>query len=248
MTGWVLLSLLASFALGSALQRTAGLGLALVAAPVLSLLLGPVVGVTVTNVGTVVSSALVMSQVWREIDWHRFARIGPLITVGSVPGALLVREVPLAWLDVVVGGSVLLGLLVTWLARDGAPVRGSAPAMLAGLAGGFMNTTAGVAGPAMVVYGLASRWEHRRMAATLAPIFLTAGLTSFVVKWVLGASQPAELLPWWVWPCVVAVITAGVWAGTWLTTRIDPRVARALTLAIAVTGSVLALARGLSGL
>lgn len=245
MEAWTLLALMAGFFAGSLLQRTAGMGLSLVAAPVLSLLLGPVAGIGVTNVGTVVSSTVVLSQVWRRVDWGRYLRIASVFVLGSVPGAFLVREVGTAWLDVLVGASVLLGLGVTWVVRHGPPLHGTVPAVLAGVAGGFMNTTAGVAGPAMAVYGLASRWEHSSFTATLQPIFLTAGLISFVTKSLTGAFDPTQLVPWWVWAAVVVAILCGVATGTRLSGRLDPRAARALTLAVAITGSVVTLVRGL---
>ncbi len=244
----VLLTIVVAFLVGSALQRTAGLGLALVAAPILSLLLGPVAGISVGNVGTTLSSALVLSQVWRDVDWRRFAWIGPLIVCGAIPGALLVRAVGAAWLDVIVGALVLLGLAASLLLRDARAVRGPVPAMVAGLVGGFMNTTAGVAGPAMAVYGLATRWEQRSFTATVQPIFLTAGVCSFVLKAVFGATDLDALPPWWVWPCIAAAIGAGVVVGGRLVTRISSDRARALTVLIAVIGSALTLVRGLSTL
>jgi len=247
-TVWVLAAMLAAFLVGSALQRTAGLGLALVAAPILSLLLGPVAGVSVGNVGTTISSALVLVQVWRDVDWRRFARIGPLIVCGAVPGALLVRAVQVAWLDVIVGGLVLLALAASYRMRNGISVVGPIPAMLAGLAGGFMNASAGVAGPAMAVYGIASRWEQRSFTATLQPIFFTAGLSSFSLKSLFGATDPGHLVPWWVWPSIAAAIATGVLIGGRLAPRIGASRARALTIAIAVIGSAGTLTRGLIAL
>lgn len=247
-TAWVLAAMLAAFLVGSALQRTAGLGLALVAAPVLSLLLGPVAGVSVGNIGTTISSTLVLAQVWRHVDWRRFARIGPLIVCGAVPGALLVRAVQVAWLDVIVGGLVLLALAATYQMRNGISAVGPVPAMLAGLAGGFMNASAGVAGPAMAVYGIASRWEQQSFTATLQPIFLTAGLSSFLLKFLFGATDPGQLVPWWVWPSIAAAIAGGVFLGGRLAPRIGAGRARKLTIAIAIIGSTATLVRGLTAL
>lgn len=248
MSGWLLAAVLTAFVVGAALQRTSGMGMALVAAPVLSLLLGPVAGVVVANVGVVVSSALVMAQTWAHIDWHRYARLGPMIALGSVPGALVVRSVSLAWLDVVVGASVLLGLLATWAARGAPPVRGSGPALATGLLAGFMNTSAGVAGPPLVVYGLLARWEQRSWAATAAPVFATAGTCSLISKATLGGVRPDQLLSVGVWGLVAAAILAGVALGHRWSERIDPRLSRGVAIGVAAVGAALALGRGLLAL
>lgn len=248
MSAGTVIAMLAVLALGAATQRIAGLGLALVSAPVLSLLLGPGAGISVVNVATSLSSAMVLSQVIRHVDWHRYLRIGPLIVVGAIAGALVVRVVPEPWLEIVVGALVLIALGVIFATRGGLRIGGIVPAMVAGFSGGFMNTTAGIAGPAMTVYGLASRWEQRSFTATLQPIFLTAGVCSFAVKWAVGAMEPGQLVPGWVWPCIAAAIAAGVLAGGRLSALISAHRARAATVAIAAAGAVVALVRGLAAL
>src|SRR5690606_6510091 len=97
-------------AVGALLQRVAGMGMGMVAAPLLTLLLGPVTGVTTSNAAAVVVAVLVLSALHRDVDWGRVLRLAPLIVVGSALGALAVRSAPTAWLDVLVGGSVLLAL------------------------------------------------------------------------------------------------------------------------------------------
>lgn len=246
MTFWTLLAMMGAFALGACLQRIAGMGLALVAAPILSLLLGPVAGISVGNVGSIFSSALLMVQLRRDIDWSRYLRIGPLIVGGAIPGALLVRSVQPSWLDVIVGALVLLGMLTTYLLRNGSPLTGPVPAMSAGLIAGFMNTTAGVSGPAMAVYGLASHWEQRSFAATIQPVFLTAGACSVIMKSLFGATTVTQLLPWWGWPAVAVAIVIGVLAGGRLAGRFGVRQARRLTIAVATVGALVTLVRGLT--
>ncbi len=248
MTAAVLAAILAAVIVGSALQRISGMGLALVAAPILSLLLGPIAGILVINLSTVVSSTLIAIAVWRDVQWRMYLLLGPTAVLGSIPGALLVREAPLAWLDVIVGATVLLGLAVSLRLHRAPAMSGPVPAVLAGVGAGFMNTTAGVAGPAMTIYALASRWEQRGFAATLQPIFLTIGVISFGTKVALGATGEggvAGLLPWWVWPLVVAGLVGGVAAGGRLAPRVGPRRARTLAVSVAVVGAAVALGRGL---
>ena len=173
--------------LGTVLQRVSGMGVGLVVSPTLALLLGPVTGVLLTNITTVVSAVLIGITLRHDIDWHRYRRLAPLIVVGSVPGALLVGAADRHWLEVIIGVALIGTLLTTALVRI-PPMSGRLPAAAAGTAGGFLNTAVGVAAPAMLVYAQATNWQQRSFAATLQPIFGTMGLVSVLVKVGLGAA------------------------------------------------------------
>lgn len=244
----MLVGVLAAVVVGGALQRVAGMGLGLVAAPVLALLLGPVVGVTLSNAAAVVTALLVLGAMWRHVDWSRFARLAPLLVTGTLVGALTVRSADPAWLDVLIGASVLLALGVMLLLRPQARAEGRRVGWGAGLAAGFMNTTSGVAAPAMTVYALATRWEQRSFAATLQPVFLLANSTSLVAKASLGTVSGSNALPWWVWAGVGAAAFLGVGLGGPVARRMPLTAARAVAVTIALCGGVLALGRGLLAL
>src|SRR5690554_6138900 len=157
------------------------MGTGLVVSPTFVLLIGPVAGVVLTNITTVVS-ALALTVVMRaDIDWARFLRIAPTIVVGSVPAALLVRAADAGWLEVVIGAALLVALAPMALAWQ-LPDLGRAAAPVAGLTGGFLNTAVGVGGPAVLIYAQATSWPQRAFAATLQPIFLTMGLVSLLTK------------------------------------------------------------------
>lgn len=241
-----LAGLCAAVVVGACLHRVAGLGLGMVVAPVLTLVMGPVAGVTVSNGAAIVTSLLVLGAMHAHVDWGRFARLVPLIVAGSLVGALAVREIDPAWLDVLVGGSVLVALTATLtLSRLRAGVDGPVKGVSAGLAAGFMNTTCGVGGPALTAYALATGWDHRRFAATLQPILITANLTSLVTKALVGAAPAPGVLPWWVWPVAAAGVCVGVGLGTLLARVVSVRVAAGLTVVVASTGAAAALVRGL---
>ncbi|MDD9206777.1 sulfite exporter TauE/SafE family protein [Georgenia sp. 10Sc9-8] len=244
--GLVVLAL-AAVLVGATLQRISGMGMALMVAPTLVLLLGPVTGVLLTNATAVVSAALVLVAVRRDVDWRRYALMMPAAVLGAVPGALVVRAAPAAWLEIVVGGLILLGLLGTAALHSVPQVRGAAPTLAAGVAGGFLSTTAGVAGPALVIYATVTRWEQRAFRATLQPTFMTMAAISLLAKGALGATGPAGLPPWWLAAGIAAMLVLGITVGGRLSRRIDSLVARRTAVAIAVLGAVATLVRGLVG-
>lgn len=157
---------LATFA-GASLQRIAGMGLGLIAAPALSVMLGPVAGVLVVNVLATVNAAANTYAMRRAVDRRRFAPIGSALVLGVVPGAFLIRAVSADALSITVGVLLLAALSVVTLGKRHIPdIEGTVPAIAAGAVGGFMNTLAGVAGPAVTVYAHAARWPKDIYAAT----------------------------------------------------------------------------------
>ncbi len=247
MLATVIAAITAAFLLGAGLQRIAGLGMGLVAAPLLTLLLGPSVGVTLSNVGAVATTLMVLSALRGDVDWRAFARLAPLIVLGSIAGAAVIVRTSAAWLEVLIGTFILITLVLTLAAGGRLHLRGRAVAAVAGVAGGFMNATAGVAAPAMTVYAVATRWQQASFAATLQPILLLANLGALVSKGLLGAI-PADIgLPWWIWAVVVGAVAAGVWLGGQLSRWVKPTLARRAAITIAGLGGVVTLVRGLFG-
>ncbi|WP_324652768.1 sulfite exporter TauE/SafE family protein [Georgenia sp. H159] len=241
----VALVVVAAVVLGAVLQRTSGMGTGLVVSPTFVLVAGPVAGVLLTNLTTVVSALFLCVAMRADIDWPQFVRIAPTIVLGSVPAALVVRAADAGWLEVIIGAALLLALATMVLATD-LPDLGRAAAPVAGLTGGFLNTAVGVAAPAMLLYAHATHWSQRAFAATLQPIFLTMGTVSLATKLAVGATSGAAGLP--EWPLVVAAVAAvplGVLAGGPVARRVGPTTARRVAVVVVTVGAGATLVRGL---
>ncbi|WP_151526242.1 sulfite exporter TauE/SafE family protein [Serinicoccus kebangsaanensis] len=234
-------------AVGAALQRVAGMGLGMTVAPVASVLLGPVAGVTVSNVTAIVAAAILAVLLRGDVDWRRFWTLAPLLVLGSVLGALVVRHTSTAALDIVLGASVLIAIAAVLGLQERIRVTGRGAVLVSGAVGGFMNTTSGVAGPAMAVYAVASRWEHRSFAATLQPIFLLANVASVITKLSLGAMPEPGVVPWWAWWVACAMVPVGIVLGSVVSGRVRTQTARRVAISVAAAGGAIALVRGLVG-
>lgn len=234
--------------LGACIQRVSGMGLGLVAAPILAVLLGPVEGILVSNVLAVINASMTTVVRRRDVDWRQFALISPVLVVGAVPAAWLptVADTPVLLASVGVLMLCALGLS-TFGQSHIPPVRTRAAPLIAGLAAGFMNTLAAIAAPALTVYAQATRWEQRSFSATLQPIFLVAGIVSVAVK-VLGGAADLNNTDVWVWPAGIGGMICGIILGSLLSTRIPTSTARRVALTIATAGAVVVLVRGISGL
>lgn len=231
---------------GAAMQRVAGMGLGLMVAPVASLVLGPVAGVTVSNVAASVTALILTLVLWRDVDRDRFLAVAPLLLVGSVIGAWVVGLVDHGVLDLVLGASVLVAIAAALGLQRHLNARGRFPAYTSGAVAGFMNTTAGIAAPPMTVYAVASRWDQRSMTATLQPVFLLANLSSIATKALFGAAPDSGAVPWWLWALAVIFVPVGIGIGTALARHVSSATARKVTIAVALVGGLVTLARGLT--
>jgi uncharacterized membrane protein YfcA len=97
----------AAVMIGAVLQRLSGTGLALVSAPLLTLLLGPAAGVLLVNICSICSAALIFGVVRRDVDWRRYRMLTAAAILGVLPGAVLVAAVPASWLVAAVPASWL---------------------------------------------------------------------------------------------------------------------------------------------
>lgn len=233
---------------GSVLQRVSGLGVGLVVGPVLVLLYGPVTGIIITNLTTTISGAMLTWVTRKHIDWKRYWGLIAAAMLGVVPGALLVRELPGPVLSVVVGAIVLLSVAFTAVTPRLPETHSPVGFVAAGAVGGLFNVTAGVAGPALVVYSRLSRWDHLSFAATVQPVFMTLGFVSIAVKHWVGATASAGLPPWWFFCAAAAFVLLGIFTGGRIARRVPMHRARTLALVVAGAGSAAALIRGVLAL
>lgn len=235
----------AAVLLGCVLQRTSGMGTGLVVSPTLVLAIGPVSGVVLTNIITVTSATLMTIALRADIDRARLVRIAPVVILGSVPAALLVRAADPGWLEVIIGAVLLFALSGTALLRRVPEVAGTPAALAAGVAGGFLNTAVGVAAPAMLIYARMTRWTQQSFAATLQPIFLTMGGVSLLTKTAVGATGPGGLPPWPVIVLAVGTVPVGVLLGGRVARRVSPATARRVAVLVVSLGAAGTLLRGL---
>ncbi|MCA0438490.1 MAG: sulfite exporter TauE/SafE family protein [Austwickia sp.] len=234
----VLAGALAVF-VGSTLQRSTGMGFALVTSPFMILALGPVEGIVVTNVGSAATALVSAYQLRHDFDLPRARWLIPAGLVGCVPGAAVVRVLPADWIGVVVGTLVLVALVVTLTAPSGRFADGRRMRVATGLISGFLNTSAGVGGPALAVYTRSIGWPRAPFAATATVIFCIQGVAAILLK----ERWPSVGMGGWAVLAAAAVV--GLVAGGVLHGRLDDRSAMRTVMTLALAGTVLALAKAL---
>lgn len=234
----------AAVLIGAMSQRVSGFGFALVVAPVLVLLIGPFDGVMVVNICGAVSSSLVLTRVWRRVDWRQYVRIVIPALLAIIPGSIVSVLLGGPWLQIIIGVILLIALTISLVVTRADRVYATQPAAFAsGSASGFMSATAGISGPPISIYGILTRWEQSSFAATLQPYFITLGATSFIVKVVADGGRLPDI-DWWIWVIVIVGIVVGLTIGESLSKRVSSRAARGAVIVFSYLGGIAAIVDG----
>lgn len=229
---------------GAMAQRVSGMGFALVVAPVLVLVVGPVDGVLMVNICGAVSASIILTRVWRHVDWRQYVLLTVPALVALAPGVWIAVRLGGPLLQVAVGGLVVAVLTLSLLVTRGERVLPQlSTGVLCGAASGFMSATAGVSGPSASIYAVLTRWEQRSFAATIQPFFATLGVLAFTSKaWSLPDGLPDY--PWWLWPLIMGCTLVGLTAGEFLSRVVSVRLARLSVIVLAYAGGVVAIVDG----
>ena len=224
---------------GALTQRLTGVGFALVASPLLVLALGPIQGVVITNIFGVATALMVYVFHVRAVEYRKVLPILAAAAVAVAPGAILARTLPSYVLAIGAGSLIVAALALSVFARRIRGVKAWPGQVVAGGLSGFMNVVAGVGGPAITAYAVASEWEHRRFAISAQFYFAVLGLISLLARGALPAISPT------VWIAAVAALAVGLLGGQILTRWIPVRAARSICLILALLGGIAVIVRGI---
>jgi uncharacterized membrane protein YfcA len=230
--------MMASVLLAAATQRITGLGFALVSAPLLVLTSGPVSGVLLANLLSLVTNVLVLAQTWRDVEVKRVLLLGiPALCLIPV-GQIVARSLPPAALMLGIGGLVLAALAAVRRLQRTRVFTGSGGAVAAGALSGFMNVTAGVGGPAVTLYAIGTRWPHRSFVGSMQLYFAMINTGSILAK---GLPHVGTV------PLIgaLAALAIGLVLGHVLSGRISAERARIAVLVMAVLGATGTVIKGL---
>ncbi|MEW6218721.1 MAG: sulfite exporter TauE/SafE family protein [Thermodesulfobacteriota bacterium] len=231
------------FFLAGLVQGLTGFGSALVAIPLLALLVEARTAVPLCSLAGLAITGILSWQLRRHLT---FTRIRPLL-LGCLPGVVLGTAF-LKGVDDRIFRLALGLFLVLYagfrLAARPRPARPLHPlwAYGAGLATGVIGAAFSTGGPPTVIYTSLTGWSQDEIKATLSAFFLLGGLMVIAGHALAGliTSQVLALLPV-AWPAV----TLGVLAGARLSRRLDQTAfLRALLVLLLVMGlAMLASAR-----
>lgn len=232
---------LCAVTIGAALQRVTGLGFTLISGPLLVLVLNPFDGIVLANILSALIAALVLVRTFRHAQWRTAAKLSIGVVVGVPLGALVVYALDTDMLLILVGALTTIAVVIALMRRPMPVFRGTAGAIFAGSLSGFSNVTAGVGGPAMAMFGSATKMPMSTFVPTIQVVALLTNVLSV-------AAKPNMSLPWPLLIGSVCCVLVGLVAGSFLQRVITPSRAQTLALALALTGALAATGRGIFAL
>ena len=219
---------------GALTQRVTGVGFALVCAPLLVLIVGPFEGVVLSNLLGLTVSVIVFIAHWRDTEWKKGLLLAVPALIAIPFGAYVAKNVPPAPLMVIIGLLVIVAL-----SERARVLRGPGGAVVAGASSGFMNVTAGVGGPAIVLYAVSTAWEHRKFVATFQFYSIFTNTASLAAKGGLPHVTPTALV------LSFSALGVGLVGGEIISRHVDHELARRLAISLALGGAVFTVIKGI---
>lgn len=215
---------------GATVQASIGIGLGMIASPLLALADHDFIPVTVI----LAVIPLTFTIAWADRA-HVAGRDVAYALVGRVPGvivgAVLVAAISDRLVAVLVAASVLLAVAVSVSGRH---VPTSDPVLLAaGLASGFAGTTTGVGGPPMAL--AYQRSDPATMRSTLSAFFAIGALMSLGALALAGEVGSRELQ---LTTLILPSVGLGVVTARRVQHRLDPAIVRPAVLALCTVAAI----------
>ena len=220
-------------------QQLAGFGYALMAVPLLSLVVGTKDAVALSSLSGLAGTGLMAIRLRHRTDRPVVKRLLLGAVVGMPLGIVVLRRAPAAPLQVAVSVVVLLAVA---LLASGFRLRRESPRteLGAGFLSGMINTSIGIGGPPVVLVLQAAEHEQHAFRATTVSYFVVSNLVAlplFLASGVVSSST---------WAVGVFAVPAAL-VGTLVFERVAFRVRtehfRVLVLALLVLAAVVSLAR-----
>ena len=177
---------------GASLIRSAfGFGEALIAVPLLALLVPVEVAVPVAVMASVTVASIVVLQDWRHIHLGSAARL-LLPTFAGIPlGLILLRTVAEPAVKTLLAAVIIGFSAHALLSGNPRELKNDRLAWLFGFGAGVLGGAYGMNGPPLVVYGSLRRWPPQYFRATLQGYFLPASLAGLFGYRLSGLWTPA---------------------------------------------------------
>src|ERR1019366_8973128 len=190
------LPVLAVIFLATVIRSAFVFGEALIAVPMLALLIPVEEAVPLATLISITVAGLVLVQVWREVQLRSALGL-VLSTLFGIPlGLLLLTTVQEAIVKAILAGSIIGFSWYCLVGQTKLELQDDRLAWIFGFVAGIFGGAYGMNGPPLVIYGSLRRWSPEHFRATLQGYFFPASIVGLLGYWVAGL--------WVKYPCRVA--------------------------------------------
>jgi uncharacterized membrane protein YfcA len=206
--GWLIVWVLAVIFFATTVRSAFGFGEALVAVPLLALVVPVEVAAPLAVLVSVTVAVVVLLEDWHKVDFASAWRL-VLSTLFGIPlGLLLLTAVPGPVVNAVL--AVVIFAFSTYCLKRRTPpaLQDDRLAWLFGLGAGVLVGAYGMNGPPLVIYGTLRHWFADQFRATLQGYFLPASVVGMADYWLAGLWVPR--ITWYYLLCLPVTITSMV--------------------------------------
>ncbi|MEJ2413477.1 MAG: sulfite exporter TauE/SafE family protein [Anaerolineales bacterium] len=175
------------------IRSALGFGDALIAMPLLTLLVGLGVATPLTAMAATTIAVTILIRAWKKVDLKAAWRLVLTTWIGIPIGIFFLNTAPevlvKSLLGIVITGFGLYNLIIPKLPELKNEYWAYLTGIIAGILGGAYNTN----GPPVVIYGILRRWEPAKFRATLQGYFLPTGLAILITHGLAGMWTPKVL-------------------------------------------------------
>jgi uncharacterized protein len=183
---WTLFGILAVVFLATLVRSAFGFGEALVAVPLLALLVPVDLAAPLAVLLSVTVAAVVVALDWRDVHFGGAWRL-ILATLPGIPlGLLLLTAAPESVVKAVLGLVIVAFSAYCLFSKHKLELHDDRLAWAFGFAAGVLGGAYGMNGPPLAVYGALRGWAAGRFRATLQGYFLPASLAGLLGYWLAG--------------------------------------------------------------
>jgi uncharacterized protein len=229
------------FALAAAAQAVTGFGMALVAVPLMSVVIDPVAAVVSTTLVSLVLTGWASVRERSSVERPVTVRLVVAALLGMPAGLVLLAELDEHLLKALIAG-VLLLMVALLLAKVRLPA-GAVAQWGSGVLSGAMLTSTGMNGPPVVLTLQALGLPPRRFRGTLQAVFCVQDLVAVVGFAVLGYLTPVIAVAALAGALAVPV---GWWFGDRVFARLEPERFRAIVLSMLALTALVGLSTALT--
>jgi hypothetical protein len=177
--------------LATVIRSAFGFGEALVAVPLLALVIPVNVAAPVAVLVSITVALIVVLQDWRQVHVRSAGWLVLSAMLGIPLGLLLLKAVAEPIVKAGLAVVIIAFSLYSLLTRTRHELTNDAWAPVFGFSSGVLGGAYGMNGPPLVIYGSLRNWSPERFRATLQGYFLIASLVGMGGYWLTGLWTPA---------------------------------------------------------
>lgn len=174
------IAILAVLFLATFIRSAFGFGEALVAVPLLALVLPVQVAAPLAVLVSITVAAVVVLQDFRHVHLRSAGSL-VLATLFGIPlGLVLLKMAPEALIKAILGVLIIVFALYSLIGRRQHELKNDRWAPIFGFSAGILGGAYGMNGPPLVIYGVLRRWTPTQFRATLQGYFLIASIAGML--------------------------------------------------------------------